>query len=341
MPKNKPEGHVPPYESWLPNFPKDLSPIGYTQFGVSAKQRSDRTDSAISQLVTLLQRENSPEVIERGRATRADDSIVELVFCYWGDVGRQQDFLKSDNFESWFSSEDALNSDFGRWYESATMDMDRTETLYSHKERHTGYSHYKEDVRPSDLHGYWGAARDRIEASENDELKGIEFDMQQSQTPESRGAVVEVSLPNNLCLIRTTQVWANSSEWERELYLNDVQPNLIKGSEFLDANPVETACFGSLYVEELELDGTSKEKTCVLAFFRSLADLEEWTHNHPSHHAIFDSALQMMEKLKGSIDLDLWHEVTVFPEGKLQARYANCTPDMRFLPYFPGKVVQT
>jgi len=331
MPRNKPEGHKVPYEAWLAVFPADLREIGYAQLGI--QQAADKAGREIELLEKVLRSESAPDLVERGAGTKSSGTEDTLFFCYWRDTGRfrqWQEFMGSES--GWLRTA----ADAGRWLECGVIDLDRTETLYSHRERHTGYSIFLEGVKPSDLHGYWGAARDRMAASAGDEfLPEAGITMQRAPTGATNGALVEVTLPHNLCLIRTTQDWRNASEWERDLY-GKVTPSLRRGTEFLDSKPVESGCFGALFVTERDEHWSTLEKTCVVAFFRGLSDLEKWTRDHPTHHAIYNAANKMMERLGGRTDLDLWHEVTIFPKGTFRAIYSKCRPDTGLLGYFPA-----
>lgn len=329
MPKNRPEGHKVPYEAFLAVFPADLKQIGYAQLGI--QQPLAEAGREIEVLEKLLQTETPPDLVERGSGTRAAGTEDVMFFCYWRDTGR---------FKQWQQAMSAPGGwlhgagHTGRWLEGGVIDLNRTETLYSHKERHTGYSIFLEGVKPSDLHGYWGAARDRLAASEHDDFAMDAGIVMERKAGKGNGAVVEVTLPNNLCLIRTTQDWRHADEWERELF-GKVMPSLRRGTEFLDTRPAESGCFGALFVTEQDQQWKALEKTCVVAFFRCLRDLETWTRDHPTHHAIFNAANKMMERLNGRTDLDLWHEVSIFPKGTFRAFYSKCRPETGLLGYFP------
>jgi len=331
MPKNRPAGHKVPYEAFLAAFPADLKQIGYAQLGIQQPLASAGRE--IELLEKLLKTEIPPDLVERGVGLRSSNVENVMFFCYWRDTNRFRQWQEMMCREGgWLRG----TKQGGRWLESGIIDLNRTETLYSHRERHTGYSIFLEGVKPSDLHGYWGAARDRLAASEHDDFEpeaGIRMERWSPVT--ANGVLAELTLPNNLCLIRTTQDWRHADDWERELY-GKVTPSLRRGTEFLDTRPAESGCFGALFVTERDENWNELEKTCVVAFFRCLKDLETWTRDHPTHHAIFNAANKMMERLNGRTDLDLWHEVSIFPSGTFRAMYSNCREDTGLLGYFPA-----
>jgi hypothetical protein len=73
----------------------------------------------------------------------------------------------------------------------------------------------------------------------------------------------------------------------------------------------------------------------VLAWFRSLADLERWTHSHPTHQAILNEFFALVEQGGGQIELALWHEVFTLPTGTPRLEYRDCHPRTGFPPYAP------
>lgn len=108
----------------------------------------------------------------------------------------------------------------------------------------------------TDVHEYWGAARDRIPASASSDLASEPTD----------------PLPGNLCLIRSGQVWEHCGETERALYFTDVEPNLTAGIDFLAEHP-ETGCISSRFLREQTIDGEDLESTSFVGWFRDLKSL--------------------------------------------------------------------
>jgi aldoxime dehydratase len=77
-------------------------------------------------------------------------------------------------------------------------------------------------------HAYWGGARDRIPASQTDAMVPL-------GAPElvRDGALVTVRGHEHLCLIRSGQDWSDTEADERRMYLDDVEPVLRAGMDFL------------------------------------------------------------------------------------------------------------
>ena len=161
----------------------------------------------------------------------------------------------------------------------------------------------------TDVHEYWGAARDRIPVSATSDL----------------ASEPAAPLPGNLCLIRSGQVWEYCGEAERALYFGDVEPNLTAGIDFLAEHP-ETGCLSSRFLREQTIDGEDLESTSFVGWFRDLKSLEDWSKSHPTHLAIFNSFLTMVGDLGHEIELRLWHEVAVVPAGGVRIAGAEPSP---------------
>ncbi|KAL4966646.1 phenylacetaldoxime dehydratase family protein [Aspergillus stella-maris] len=66
------------------------------------------------------------------------------------------------------------------------------------------------------------------------------------------------------------------------------------------------------------------KETCASGFFRNLTDLEKWAKGHPSHHKIFNGAIQHARRFGESRKFRTWHEVSVLKAGEAEFEYLNC-----------------
>ncbi|WP_259696429.1 phenylacetaldoxime dehydratase family protein [Pseudomonas brassicacearum] len=108
---------------------------------------------------------------------------------------------------------------------------DRFETAFSSPDRAEGVAHLAERMSDHIIeHAYWGSARDRLPIAQVDPLLT-------SPTPEAFEILqpkrVRVQGKNNLSLIRSGQDWSDTIGQERDLYLNDMEPTLVAGMDFL------------------------------------------------------------------------------------------------------------
>ena len=283
MTANRPEGHVPQVPAWTAvDLPEQ------TVFSMLFVRGGD--DDAITALLHAIRAgKHTPDHAERARVVNASEPTTVL-FGYWTDPGRH---------ERWRERPDvaAAIAHPGVTVETATIPADRWETLHSTEHVTPGVRNLL-PARLTDVHEYWGAARDRIAASATSDLR----------------AEPAEPVPGNLCLIRSGQIWEHCDEREREIYFGEVEPNLTAGIAFLDEHP-ETGCLSARFLREQTLDGTDLESTSFVGWFDELRSLEEWAKSHPTHLAIFDSFLAMVGKLEGRIGLRLWHEVAAIPAG--------------------------
>src|SRR5882672_2462022 len=132
---------------------------------------------------------------------------------------------------------------------------------------------------------YWGGMRDRIPLSQTNE-------MAPGGNPEliRDGARLRIVAHDNLCLIRSGQDWSDTETSERKLYLEDVEPVLREGMDFLSDEGVSIGCYANRYMRVLGADGSPTEKSYGRSWWKSLAALERWAESHPTHVRIFGAA---------------------------------------------------
>lgn len=290
MTANRPEGHVPSVPAWSAvDLPER------TAFSMISVWSAVDV-AAVEELKTdLTSGDDTPDHLERARLVNTDDQVA-VFLGYWTDP---------ESHSRWCRRARAL-SRRGVMAETAVIPAERWETLHSTEETTPGVRNLLA-AELTDVHEYWGAARDRIPASAQDDL----------------AAAPAEPLPANLCLIRSGQVWERCGDRERSLYFSDVEPNLSAGIDFLAEHP-ETGCISSRFLREQTIDGADLESTSFVGWFRDLKSLEDWSRSHPTHLAIFDSFLSMVADLGFEIELRLWHEVAVIPAGGV--RLAGTVP---------------
>jgi aldoxime dehydratase len=170
-------------------------------------------------------------------------------------------------------------------------------------------------------HAYWGGMRDRIPLSQTDAMTA-------SGAPKADGTDghVRVVPHDNLCLIRSGQDWSDTDDAERKMYLDDVEPVLREGMNFLRDDGLSCGCFANRYMMVLGPDGKPVEKSFGMSWWKSLDALERWSESHPTHVAIFGAAMKYLMKLGPAAKLRLYHEVTVATAEEQYFEYRNCHP---------------
>ena len=303
MAANRPEGHTPSAPAWcVVDFPE------LTAYSMIFSKGPGNAEILAELHAALTDGEDRPDHVERARVVNftdeGDDAAeaqgdVETVFmAYWVDPAV---------YDRWRDRCGVLERP-GVYCETAIIPADRWETIAGTKRPLPGVRNLT-SVDLTELHDYWGAARDRMAASAEDPFEA------------AQGS----PLPANLCLIRSGQKWDECLDDERTLYFTDIEPKLRAGIDFLANNP-DTGCISSRFLREQTIDGEDLESTSFVGWFEDLASLEAWSRSHSTHLAIFHSFLSTVQLLGRPPKLRLWHEVSVLPEGGVELLNTELSP---------------
>ena len=316
-PRRVPDDYVPPYPSFVARHAKAVERVVMAYFGIQSRE-GDRAalDGAVRDLARRFAAERGPAHWDRSRYT--DEAGFETVVCaaYWDDPVR---------YASWFAANGGdwtrvARPGLGTFAEVLRPHVERYETLFSAPDRAEGIAVLAEGM--SDVvmeHAYWGGARDRIPASQTDAMAPL-------GAPElvRDGALVTVRGHEHLCLIRSGQDWSDTETEERRMYLEDVEPVLRAGMDFLRDEGKAIGCFANRYVVVETEDGRPTEKSYGMSWWKSLAALERWAESHPTHVAIFGAAMKYLSTLGPAAKLKLYHEVTVARADDQFFEYLGC-----------------
>jgi aldoxime dehydratase len=168
-------------------------------------------------------------------------------------------------------------------------------------------------------HAYWGGMRDRIPQSQTSEMAPSGM-----PAPVRDGERLRVRPHDNICLIRSGQDWSDTDAAERKMYLDDVEPVLREGMDFLRDDGRAIGCFANRYMTVLDRGGEATNKSYGMSWWKSLAALERWAESHPTHVRIFGAAMKYLSTLGPSAKLRLYHEVTVARADEAFFEYAGC-----------------
>jgi len=138
------------------------------------------------------------------------------------------------------------------------------------------------------------------------------------------GERLRVKPHDNICLIRSGQDWSDTDAAERKMYLDDVEPVLREGMDFLRDDGRSVGCFANRYMTVLDRSGQPTEKTYGISWWKSLAALERWSESHPTHVRIFGAAMKYLSSLGPAAKLRLYHEVTVARAADQFFEYRRC-----------------
>jgi aldoxime dehydratase len=315
--KRVPDDYQPPYPSFVARYKPAVSRVVMAYFGL--QYRGTAPGAATDELGEIARRvaaEGGPSHWDR--AQYVDQAGYENVVsvAYWDDIAR---------FDKWFApAREAWTGTqpegIGTFVEVLRPTVARHETLFSSLDRPEGVAAIAGGMSGEvQEHAYWGGMRDRIPLSQTDP-------MSPGGNPEliRDGARLRVRAHDNLCLIRSGQDWSDTEASERKLYLDDVEPVLREGMDFLRDDGLGIGCYANRYMRVLAADGDASEKSYGQSWWKSLAALERWAESHPTHVKIFGAAMKYLSTLGPSAKLRLYHEVTVATADEQLFEYLNC-----------------
>jgi aldoxime dehydratase len=314
-----PDDYRPPYPSFVARHRPAVERMVMAYFGV--QYRGDAPPARAAALDSIARMFASPGGPKHwDRAEYLDEAgyanIVSV--AYWDD---------RKIFDSWFPSvRDAWTgaehdyAGVGTFIEVLSPSVDDYETLFSSLGRPEGVATLADAMSGEIMeHAYWGGMRDRIPNSQTSEMAPAG-----SPSLLRDGGRLRVKPHENICLIRSGQDWSDTEASERKMYLDDVEPVLRAGMEFLRDEGLSIGCFANRYMTVLDGAGRPTEKSYGMSWWKSLAALERWAESHPTHVRIFGAAMKYLSSLGPAAKLRLYHEVTVARAADQFFEYRNC-----------------
>jgi aldoxime dehydratase len=315
--KRVPDDYQPPYPSFVARYKPAVNRVVMAYFGLQYRGTAPAAATdALAEIAVRFAAEGGPSHWDRARYFDQAGCENVVSVAYWDDVAR---------FDAWFGpAREAWTgkqpNGIGTFIEVLRPTVARHETLFSSLDRPEGVAAIADGMSGEvQEHAYWGGMRDRIPLSQTDP-------MSPGGNPEliRDGARLRVRAHDNLCLIRSGQDWSDTEASERKLYLDEVEPVLREGMDFLRDDGLAIGCYANRYMRVLSADGSASEKSYGQSWWKSLAALERWAESHPTHVKIFGAAMKYLSTLGPSAKLRLYHEVTVAAADEQFFEYLNC-----------------
>lgn len=249
------------------------------------------------------------------------------VLAYWTSWTALQAWMDMSGFSNFWQHLQPGGT-VGWFKEIFSPTMDRLETVFSDKNGLEGIANLGESMSGQlQEHVYWGSMRDRLAASQTDELVGEQaLWKKDDKSHDTKHSKICIPGKKNLALIRSGQDWSGTNAKERKLYLDTMHPVLIKGMDFLAQDGKEVGCFSNRFMEVVNVANPHEptNKTFGLGYFDDLASLEAWSKSHKTHLDIFGRFLQYAAELDNNVELRLFHEVMVLRPEQQLFEYIGC-----------------
>ncbi|MGA0611993.1 phenylacetaldoxime dehydratase family protein [Caldimonas sp. KR1-144] len=314
-----PDDFTPPYPSSVARFAPGVKRVVMAYFGVQHAEghAPSGVGHALGWLTSSLTASNGPGHWDRAQHTDEAGYKNIVSIAYWNDPAK---------FDRWFAEHGVkwagggvVHPGIGTFTEVLRPAAERFETLFSSNVPEgvavvsDGWSDHVLE------HAYWGGMRDRIPLSQTHDMAPVG-----EPSVLTTGKHRRVIPHENICLIRSGQDWTATESEERRMYMEDVEPVLHAGMNYLRDEGIKVGCYTNRYMTVVDADGSPVEKSFGMSWWRSLADLERWAESHPTHVAIFGAAMKYLGTLGPAAKLKLYHEVTVAAADEQFFEYYDC-----------------
>jgi aldoxime dehydratase len=319
-----PDDYRPPYPSFVARHKPAVSHVVMAYFGLQYRGDPPSVgERSLAEIAARFATADGPSHWDRAHYVDQAGFLNVVSVAYWDDIER---------FDRWFAPAreawtGGSGEGVGHFIEVLRPGVARYETLFSSLGRPEGIAVIAEGMSGEvQEHAYWGGMRDRIPLSQTNEM-----------APRGKpslvrdGSRLRVIAHDNLCLIRSGQDWSDTEASERNMYLDDVEPVLREGMDFLRDEGVPIGCYANRYMRVVGADGAPTEKSYGQSWWQSLAALERWAESHPTHVRIFGAAMKYLSTLGPSAKLRLYHEVTVAAADEQFFEYQGCHPQTGML----------
>jgi aldoxime dehydratase len=327
-------GWQPPYPSFVARFAPTVQHVVMAYFGVqypAAGPPPAIVPAALAGLAAACAAPDGPGQADRAEYVDEAGYQTIITVAYWDDPARHRRWSGPAR-AAWLGDRHAAG-DAGFFVETVRPAVTRFETLFSN-DRREGIARLSGSLSGEVAeHAYWGGVRDRLPLAQTDPLTPGP-PPQVGTGGERRVAGGErrvVGGQQNLCLIRSGQDWTDTEGDERRMYLEEVEPVLRAGMDFLRDEGRAIGCYANRYLRVADEHGDPVDKRFGMSWWRSLADLDRWAKDHPTHKAIFGQAMRYLSALGPAARLRLYHEVTVASADEQDFEYLNCHPDTGLL----------
>ena len=326
--RNMEEGFTPPYPAWAARADGSVTQLVMGYFGVQFN-KPELHGKACMNLDVILKSfaiPNGPGHFDIARFKDMHGYENMVAIAYWDNPATFNQWQSNATVKDWWESENRLSDQVGCFREVLKPQSAQLETIFSSPGKLEGVGVVMGALSGEiEEHAYWGAMRDRMPLAQTDKLLP-QGSLTVSEVVVGSGKRVKIVGHENLVVIRSGEDWIDTAGKERDIYLNDMQPTLEEGMDFLHRQGNDIGCYTNRYMQHMDASGKSIEKTFGVSYWRSMSDLEAWAKSHPTHVAIFGKFMNYVQALNMDIKLRLYHEVSVLKVDEQEYEYINCHP---------------
>lgn len=339
MQRSRPDTYQPPYPAYQSHFSADNPEYVMSMMGVQYQQASPAADALVEEVLSLLtaEAEGKPNHVERGIQKDAYGYYNDVLIPYWPSREAMTQFWQRTDVCAWMDV--PRSGPVGWWRESIIAPVSSLDGSHSVGDVKYGVGRYVEQ-KVEQFHAYFGSMRDRVADFLAGKADGDSGQIAYQNDLDSFDQRLRITgLPDKLCFIRAPFGWDQATPEEQQAFIEDMLPVFKTGADYLRDNPLDANCISMRFLDEIDMGLNNGAQVEVLGWFLTLKDLEQWTHHHPTHLAIYKGVFDYMERFNFNPNLNLGHEVVVVPQGQAVMEYCNCHPNTGFLPFFASEAL--
>lgn len=322
----------PPYPAWVARLPAGTQQVVMAYLGVQGPPGQEaRALAALQTQIRQLEMPHGPKHHDLAQCVDEAGYCNYVVVAYWQDVESFCRWAAQPAVSEWWGAPERASETLGYFREVFCPRVTHFETLFSTPDQLEGVARLAEGLSDEiQEHGYWGGMRDRIPASQTDALAAQLGARVSGDTP-APGRRVHLQGHDHVALIRSGQDWRETQGQERTLYLQDIEPALRDGMNFLRDQGHGVGCYYNRYMQHIDVLGQPQEKSFGLSLWKTLEHMERWSESHPTHISIFGTFMRVVQQMNFQLKLRLYHEVLVVEADEQLYEYVNCHPNTGIL----------
>ncbi|QNK73593.1 phenylacetaldoxime dehydratase family protein [Variovorax sp. PAMC28562] len=320
------DDYAPPYPVWSARAAPSVTQVVMGYFGVQSRgvAMQGKACAALMKIAAGFALADGPGHHDLTHYVDTDGFDNMIAIAYWNDTASHARWCATPAIDAWWYDDARLTEGLGYFREIASPRVEHYETMFNTPDRFEGVGMVMGELSGElQEHGYWGSMRDRIPLSQTDAMSpsGSRAIVTGAPLPGQR---VQVAGHQNIAMIRSGQEWADTAGTERTMYVEEMEPVLREGMDFLRDRGLSIGCYSNRYMTHLDAAGAPLQKSFGLSYWRSLADMERWAESHPTHVAIFGGFMRYVQALEFQVKLRVYHEVSVLKADEQRYEYINC-----------------